>query len=89
VRRVHKLDRQALYERHSRGDFLERLRQEWTRDYDFVLLDSRTGLTDIGGICTIHLPDVVVSVFTANHQSMEGTCLYGGAFQRAATGFLL
>ncbi len=73
VRRVHDLDWQALYERHALGDFLERLRQEWTRDYDFVLLDSRTGLTDIGGICTIHLPDVVVSVFTANHQSMEGT----------------
>ncbi len=73
VRRVHNLDWQALYEHHSLGDFLERLRQEWTRDYDFVLLDSRTGLTDIGGICTIHLPDIVVSVFTANHQSMQGT----------------
>ncbi|MFM7071720.1 MAG: hypothetical protein ACKO38_08020 [Planctomycetota bacterium] len=78
VRRVHDLDWQALYERHSLGDFLERLRQEWTRDYDFVLLDSRTGLTDIGGICTIHLPDVVVSVFTANHQSMEGTAYMAG-----------
>lgn len=73
VRRVHDLDWQALYEHHALGDFLERLRQEWTRDYDFVLLDSRTGLTDIGGICTIHLPDIVVSVFTANHQSMDGT----------------
>lgn len=73
VRRVHDLDWQALYERHALGEYLERLRQEWTREYDFVLLDSRTGLTDIGGICTIHLPDIVVSVFTANHQSMEGT----------------
>lgn len=73
VRRVHDLDWQALYEHHALGDFLERLRQEWTRDYDFVLLDSRTGLTDIGGVCTIHLPDIVVSVFTANHQSMDGT----------------
>lgn len=73
VRRVHDLDWQALYEHHALGDFLEKLRQEWTRDYDFVLLDSRTGLTDIGGVCTIHLPDIVVSVFTANHQSMDGT----------------
>lgn len=73
VRRVHALDWQALYEQHALGEFLERLRQEWTRDYDFVLLDSRTGLTDIGGICTIHLPDVVVPVFTANQQNMEGT----------------
>jgi len=73
VRRVHALDWQALYEHHALGEFLERLRQEWARDYDFVLLDSRTGLTDIGGICTIHLPNVVVPVFTANQQNMEGT----------------
>ena len=73
VRRVHDLDWQALYEEEALGEFLEKLRQEWTRDYDFVLLDSRTGLTDIGGVCTIHLPDIVVSVFTANHQSMDGT----------------
>jgi cellulose biosynthesis protein BcsQ len=87
VRRVHDLDWQALYERHSLGDFLERLRQEWTRDYDFVLLDSRTGLTDIGGICTIHLPDVVVSVFTANHQSMEGTAFMAGRINQQRRDF--
>ncbi len=73
VRRVHDLDWKALYEKQQLGDFLEQLRREWARDYDFVLLDSRTGLTDIGGVCTIHLPDIVVAVFTANHQSMGGT----------------
>ncbi len=73
VRRVYDLGWQALYEHHALGEFLERLRQEWAQAYDFVLLDSRTGLTDIGGICTIHLPDMVVPVFTANRQSMEGT----------------
>lgn len=73
VRRVHDLDWKALYEQQQLGDFLEQLRREWAVDYDFVLLDSRTGLTDIGGVCTIHLPDIVVAVFTANHQSMGGT----------------
>ena len=24
---------------------------------DYVFVDSRTGLTDVGGICTLHLPD--------------------------------
>jgi WD40 repeat protein/cellulose biosynthesis protein BcsQ len=54
------------------GDYLEDLREEWKTDYDAVLVDSRTGLTDIGGICTIHLPDVVVVLFTANQQNLEG-----------------
>jgi MinD-like ATPase involved in chromosome partitioning or flagellar assembly len=54
------------------GDFIERMRNEWKRDYDFVLIDSRTGITDIGGVCTIMLPDLIVPVFVPNHQSIEG-----------------
>jgi TIR domain-containing protein len=41
-------------------------------DYEIVLIDSRTGLTDSGGICTIQLPDIVVAMFTANYQSLYG-----------------
>jgi hypothetical protein len=37
-----------------------------------VLIDSRTGLTDTGGVCTIQLPDVVVVMFTTNYQSLLG-----------------
>lgn len=54
------------------GNFIERLRGEWKSDYDVILIDSRTGLTDSGGICTIQLPDIVVAMFTANYQSMYG-----------------
>ena len=41
-------------------------------NYDFVLIDSRTGLTDAGGICTMLMPDKLVLVFTPNNQSLEG-----------------
>lgn len=54
------------------GDFIERLRTEWRSQYDIVLIDSRTGMSDSGGICTIQLPDVLVTMFTANEQSMNG-----------------
>jgi len=54
------------------GDYLEELRAAWKRDYDIVLIDSRTGLTDTGGVCTIQLPDVVVVMFTTNYQSLLG-----------------
>ncbi|MBK5294268.1 MAG: pentapeptide repeat-containing protein, partial [Acidobacteriia bacterium] len=39
---------------------------------DFVLIDSRTGLTDIGAICTVQLPDTVVLVYGPNRQNVEG-----------------
>jgi MinD-like ATPase involved in chromosome partitioning or flagellar assembly len=54
------------------GEFLESLREHWRRDFRMVLIDSRTGLSDSGGICTIQLPDVVIPMFTANHQSLYG-----------------
>jgi cellulose biosynthesis protein BcsQ len=54
------------------GDILESLRTEWNDSYDIVLVDSRTGITDTAGVCTVHLPDVIVPVFTANEQSVEG-----------------
>jgi cellulose biosynthesis protein BcsQ len=54
------------------GDILETLRSQWLDEYDFVLIDSRTGITETAGVCTVHLPDVIVPVFTANQQSVDG-----------------
>jgi hypothetical protein len=54
------------------GKWLESVREQWREDYDFILIDSRTGLTDIGGICTIQMPDILVLVFTTNEQSLDG-----------------
>ena len=54
------------------GEFVEKLRNSWRSDFDIVLVDSRTGFSDIGGICTIQLPDIVVAMFTANFQSLYG-----------------
>src|SRR5262249_37865262 len=54
------------------GERLEDLRHKWLSDYEFVLIDSRTGVTDAGGVCTIHLPDVLIVLFSANEQSFLG-----------------
>jgi MinD-like ATPase involved in chromosome partitioning or flagellar assembly len=35
---------------HGGGDYLEDLRDQWKRDFDIVLIDSRTGLSDTGGV---------------------------------------
>lgn len=62
----------SSYYKRGGGDYIERLRNKWKEDFDHVLVDSRTGFSDIGGICTIQLPDIVVGMFTANFQSLYG-----------------
>lgn len=73
VARLQILDWERGYREHEFGSRIEALREEWTAAYDVVLIDSRTGLSDIGGICTIQLPDVLVMLFSANRQSLDGT----------------
>lgn len=72
VQRMQALDWKRLYEEHDLGNFLEDLRSQWKEAFDFVLIDSRTGITDAGGICTVQLPDLLVLLFTANEQSLYG-----------------
>ena len=62
----------SKFYRKMSGAWLEELRQQWRERYDYVFVDSRTGLSDSSGICTIQLPDVLVLVFTANDQSFDG-----------------
>jgi cellulose biosynthesis protein BcsQ len=73
VKRMQALDWDTLYSGHDLGNFLEELRENWKQFFDFVLIDSRTGITDIGGICTIQLPDILMLLLTANDQSLKGS----------------
>ena len=69
-RRVGTFDWEALFTR-APGvyrEFADRL----TALYSWVLVDSRTGVTDISGICTSLLPERLVVVFTPNRQSLTG-----------------
>lgn len=40
---------------------------------DYVLIDSRTGLSDIGGLTTHQLADMIVLVFNLTRSSLEGS----------------
>jgi cellulose biosynthesis protein BcsQ len=58
---------------HTRAPWVfEALGRRLAERYDYVLIDSRTGLTDTSGICTSILPDTLVIVFTPNRQSLLG-----------------
>jgi cellulose biosynthesis protein BcsQ len=70
--RLQKINWQELYDKRHLGEFLERLRNEWKQKYTYVLLDSRTGVTDIGDVCTVLLPDTLVAFFVTNEQNLDG-----------------
>ncbi|MEG3631300.1 FxSxx-COOH system tetratricopeptide repeat protein [Streptomyces poriticola] len=61
-----------FYDRLGGGIFLDALRVDMKRSYDYVLIDSRTGLSDSADICTIQMPDVLVDCFTLSDQALEG-----------------
>lgn len=42
-------------------------------DYDYVLIDSRTGFSDYTGTCNIHLPDLNIIVLAPNEQNFDGS----------------
>jgi hypothetical protein len=65
-------DWDTLYERLGAGLFFDEMRKSMKREYDYTLIDSRTGLNDIADICTVHLPDILVDCFTLSDQSVEG-----------------
>jgi hypothetical protein len=69
------------------AEWLEDLRDQWADEYEFVLIDSRTGLTDSGGVCTIQMPHMLVLVFTANDQSLDGGLRVVAAAQKERRDF--
>ena len=71
--RVNKFDWDDFYKNWHGFGFIEYLKEKLKSKADFVLIDSRTGITDIGGICTLQMPDVVVLLFSLNEQCISGT----------------
>jgi cellulose biosynthesis protein BcsQ len=47
-------------------------RKQMRETYDYVLIDSRTGVSDTSGICTVEMPHTLVVCFTLNDQSILG-----------------
>jgi cellulose biosynthesis protein BcsQ len=74
--RLHAIDWQDLYEKRDGFLMFEDMKAQWkdvvSGGFHYVLIDSRTGHTDVGGICTRQLPDAVVIMFFPNEQNLQG-----------------
>ena len=72
--RLNSIDWLDLYERHDGFLMFEDVKAQCKvlLDPDYILVDSRTGHTDIAGICTRQLPNAVVAFFFPNEQNVRG-----------------
>ena len=68
------IDWAGLYEKRDGYLLFEDLKAQWEQTIkpDYVLIDSRTGHTDTGGICTRQLPNAVTIFFFPNEQNLRG-----------------
>ncbi|NMO20682.1 AAA family ATPase [Pyxidicoccus fallax] len=72
--RLNSIDWQRLYSERDGFLLFEDMKSQWLDAFqpDYVLIDSRTGHTDVGGICTRQLPNAVVAMFFPNEQNIAG-----------------
>lgn len=74
AKKLNSIDWIDLYENRDGYLLFEDLRSQWASalEVDYVLIDSRTGHSDVEGICTRQLPDAVCFLFFPNEQNLEG-----------------
>lgn len=72
--RLNAIDWVSLYSKEQGFFLFEDMKQQWSNSFapDYVLIDSRTGHSDVEGICTRQLPDAVCLLFFPNDQNLHG-----------------
>jgi tetratricopeptide (TPR) repeat protein len=73
--KVRSFDWDNFYSEWKGEEFFEWFRCEAESFADVVLIDSRTGVTEMGGVCTYQLADVVVMFVAPNQQNIDGTLM--------------
>lgn len=75
AQRLAGVDFKALYKDYHGFEFFRHFKEllDSCGRYDYVLIDSRTGFSDISGICTVDLANFLVVLFNLSEQSLQGT----------------
>jgi len=72
ARFVRGIDWPLFHEGSLGEEFIDAFREMLKTQYDYILIDSSSGIGSASGICTIQMPDLVVAGFTYNRQSVLG-----------------
>jgi MinD-like ATPase involved in chromosome partitioning or flagellar assembly/tetratricopeptide (TPR) repeat protein len=73
--KLDKIHWREIYDEALGFDFIEAVKKqisEITPQYDYVLIDSLTGYSDVGGICVNQIPELAVLLFRLNQQNLTG-----------------
>ena len=70
--RVNTFEWRTFYERLGGESFFRAWRDKLREEYEYVLIDSRTGASDTSSICTVVMPDDLVVCFTPSDQNIQG-----------------
>lgn len=68
--RVGRLDLVGMF--HKCPEALEAFREILAVDRTFILVDSRTGVSEVSGLTTALLADAIVAMFAPNRQNLDG-----------------
>ncbi len=71
--RIRAFDWDDFYTNWGGEQYFEWLRLKLETIADVVLIDSRTGVTEMSGVCTYQLADAVVMFVVPNQQNLDGT----------------
>lgn len=77
---VQSFDWSDFYTNWAGGGFFNWLREQLVDLADIVLIDTRTGVTEMGGVATRHMADVVVVMFAGNEENMESSARMAETF---------
>ena len=81
---VRSFDWDDFYANEEGEAFFEWFRKEATAIADVVLIDSRTGVSEMSGVCTYQLADVVVMFVAPNRQNLDGTLMMANSLSDPA-----
>ena len=79
---VSSFDWENFYDRLGGGGFLQALKRNMSELYDYVIIDSRTGLSDTSGICTVQFPSILVNCFSLSTQAIDGASSVAASVER-------
>jgi len=73
-KRINSFDWFSFFDKFNGINYIEFLKEKLNSfQYDYIFIDSRTGITDYSGITNVQMPEVNVIVTTPNHQNFEGS----------------
>lgn len=79
---VQSFDWTGFYNSYHGDAYFEWLRERLLERADVVLIDSRTGVTEMVGVCARQLADVVVALCAPNDQNLDGVTTMVKSFTR-------